>query len=66
MPIKNTNTERFGSRYRSAASHYTAALCAPVDVLGMRLRRMNRPKADLITMKCVALTMVEKCEAVKR
>ena len=33
---------------------------------GMRLRRINRPKAAIITAKQRLLIMVEKCEAVER
>ena len=33
---------------------------------GMRLRRINRPKAAMITAKQRLLIVVEKCEAVKR
>jgi len=32
----------------------------------MRLRRINRPKAALITAQQLLLIVVEKCEAVKR
>ena len=37
-----------------------------VKRLGMRLRRINRPKAAIITAKQRLLIMVEKCEAVER
>ena len=66
MPLRNINSERLGSRYRSAASRHSTAtqLSSEVFVDATASHKLAEGRPNHYEMD--SLNMVEKCEAAER
>ncbi len=65
MPLSNRNSERLGSRYRSAASHHSTTLHMSIEV-GYATASHKSAEGRYIHYERSHLTVVEKRGAVKR
>ena len=66
MPLRNINSERFGSRYRSAASRRTTATQLSSEVFGDATTSHKSAEGRYNHSKERLMGVVEKCGAVKR
>ena len=66
MPLSNRNSERWGSRYRSAASHHSTALHMSIEVFGDATASHKSAEGRSKHYEWSQLIVVEKREAVKR
>ena len=66
MPLRNINSERFGSRYRSAASHFTTTVYVPAGVFWDATASHKSAEGRYKNYEWSHLTVVEKRGAVKR
>ena len=66
MPLRNINSDRFALATAPQLRTTQRLYMCQGKHFGMRLRRINRPKAALNTEKLRHLIVVEKREAVKR
>ena len=76
MPLRNINSERWGSRYRSAASHHSTTLHMSIEVFGDatashksaegRSKHYKSAEGRSKHYEWSQLIVVEKREAVKR
>ena len=66
MPLRNINSERLGSRYRSAASRHSTAtqLSSEVFVDATASHKLAEGRPNHYEM--ASLNVVEKCEAAER
>ncbi len=66
MTLRNINSERSGSRYRSAASHHTTAIQVSGKVFGEATASHKSAEGRAKHYEWSQLIVVEKREAVKR
>ena len=66
MHLSNINSERFGSRYRSAASHNSTAMHMSIEVFWDATPSHKLAEGRYNHSKERLLIVVEKCGAVKR
>ena len=66
MPLRNINSERWGSRYRSAASHHSTTLHMSIEVFGDATASHKSAEGRSKHYEWSQLIVVEKREAVKR
>ena len=66
MPLRNTNSERWGSRYRSAASHFTTTVYVSAEVFWDATASHKSAEGRYKNYEWSQLIVVEKREAVKR
>ena len=66
MPLSNRNSERWGSRYRSAASHHSTTLHMSIEAFGDATASHKSAEGRSKHYEWCQLIVVEKREAVKR
>ena len=66
MPLSNRNSERWGSRYRSAASRHSTTLHMSIEVFGDATASHKSAEGRSKYYEWSQLIVVEKREAVKR
>ena len=66
MPLSNRNSERWGSRYRSAASHHSTTLHMSIEVFGYATASHKSAEGRSKHYEWSQLIVVEKRGAVKR